>query len=76
MKEPNPEAGIEIPPAQIDPETLIQMIESYVLREGTDYGEREASFARKIEDVKRQIERGEIKIVFDLTSETASFQRV
>jgi uncharacterized protein YheU (UPF0270 family) len=72
---PNPESGVEVPVNEVSPETLEQMIESYILREGTDYGEREASFDRKIQDIKRQLEKKEIKIVFDLNSETCSFVR-
>lgn len=44
-----------IPWQQIDPETLRNIIESFVLREGTDYGEEEISFFDKVEDVWQQI---------------------
>lgn len=73
MKETPPEDGVEIPLDEIDAETLDRMIESFVLREGTDYGDAEASLEKKVNDVKRQLARKEIKIVFDLTTETCSF---
>jgi len=41
-----------------------------VLREGTDYGDRERSFDSKIADVMLQLERGEAEIVFDPNTET------
>ena len=47
------------------PETLRQVIESFVHREGTDYGRRESTLDRKVADVMRQLEAGEAVIVFD-----------
>ncbi len=41
------------------------MVESFVLREGTDYGEREYSLEEKAAHVMRQLERGEARILFD-----------
>lgn len=48
-----------IPRQDLDPETLDNLIESFVLREGTDYGEYERSLADKVADVKQQLKRGE-----------------
>ncbi|WP_410013261.1 YheU family protein [Sodalis sp. C49] len=53
-----------IPWEQIDPDTLYNLIESFVLREGTDYGEQEKSLAQKVEDVKRQLISGEAVVVW------------
>jgi uncharacterized protein YheU (UPF0270 family) len=44
--------------------------ESFVLREGTDYGERDVSFESKVAQVMRQLERREAEIVFDPDSES------
>jgi uncharacterized protein len=41
------------------------VIEEFVTRDTTDYGERERSLAEKVEDVMRQFRRGEAKVVFD-----------
>lgn len=38
-----------IPWQQLEPETLNNLLESFVLREGTDYGQQEMSFAEKTE---------------------------
>ena len=46
------------------------MIEAFVLREGTEYGERDVSLERKVADVLRQLERREAQIMFDPNSET------
>ena len=46
------------------------MVESFVLREGTEYGEKDFSLDQKLAHVVRQLERGEAQIVFDPGSET------
>lgn len=48
------------------------MIESFVLREGTDYGEREHSLAQKVAQVRAQLERGQARILFDPESNTVT----
>ena len=49
-----------IPWQQVSPETLENLIETFVLREGTDYGEHERSLLDKVADVRRQLETGEV----------------
>ena len=56
---------MEIPYQSLAKETLIRVIESFVLREGTDYGEKEVDLADKIAQVHSQIEKGEILITYD-----------
>jgi len=51
-------------------DALRGVIESFVLREGTDYGEREFSLEQKVAQVLRQLQRGEARIVFDPSSAT------
>lgn len=53
-----------IPWQQIDPTTLYNLIESFVLREGTDYGEQEKSLRQKVADVLRQVQSGEAVLVW------------
>ena len=65
---------IEVPWTQLQPETLRAVVEEFVTRAGTDYGERERSLEAKIEDVMRQLRRGEVKLVFD--PETSSVNLV
>ena len=66
------EAGppVVVPHQDLSPEALRGVVEAFVLREGTDYGERESSFDSKINDVLRQLARGEADIVFDPQTET------
>jgi uncharacterized protein len=61
---------VEIPHTELSPDALRGVVESFVLREGTDYGERDASFESKVADVMRQLDRREAVIVFDPTTES------
>jgi uncharacterized protein len=56
---------IEVPHTELSAELLQAVIESFVLREGTDYGEREFSLEDKVARVVAQLKRGEAKIIFD-----------
>ncbi len=56
---------VVVPHTELSAELLRAVVESFVLREGTDYGEREWSLEAKVARVLRQLERGEAKIVFD-----------
>ena len=69
---PPTEHHVEIPHRELSEEALRGVVESFVLREGTDYGQRDYSLEEKIAAVIRQIERGEATIVFDPETETVS----
>jgi hypothetical protein len=56
---------VAIPHTELSEAALRGVIESFVLREGTDYGERDVSHEAKVVDVMRQLERGEAQIMFD-----------
>ncbi|CAI1111764.1 YheU family protein [Serratia proteamaculans] len=59
-----------IPWKELEAETLNGLIESFVLREGTDYGEHERSLEQKVEDVRRQLKSGEVLLVWSELHET------
>jgi uncharacterized protein len=61
---------IVIPHGELSAEALRGVLESFVLREGTDYGEREFSLEQKVAHVLRQLERGEAQIIFDAVLES------
>jgi uncharacterized protein YheU (UPF0270 family) len=61
---------VEVPHTALSPDTLRGVIESFVLREGTDYGERDFSLEQKVAHVMRQLDRGEARIMFDPESES------
>jgi uncharacterized protein YheU (UPF0270 family) len=60
---------IQIAPSQISAEALNGVIEAYVLREGTDYGHRDYTLEEKCEQVRAQLERGEVELWFDADNE-------
>jgi uncharacterized protein YheU (UPF0270 family) len=59
-----------VPPEELSPSTLAAVIESFVLREGTDYGERDVPFEIKVMQVRGQLDRREAQIVYDPVSES------
>lgn len=63
---------MRIPPQRLAPDTLAALIESFVLREGSDYGESEVSLQTKTEQVKKQIEMGKVVIVYDADSDSVT----
>jgi len=65
-------AGVEVPYSAISEDVLVRLIEEFVTRAGTDYGTVERTLAEKIADVRRQLVRGEAKIVFDPETGTAN----
>lgn len=73
--------ALEIPWRELSASALRGVIEAFVLREGTDYGETHHSLEDKVQQVLRQLERKEARIVFDASTEsvdivvTASLRR-
>ncbi len=67
---------VVVPHTELDADLLRSVIESFVLREGTDYGEREISLADKVARVIRQLEHGEAQIVFDPQTESVDIVAV
>lgn len=61
-----------IPRQALSPDTLDNLIESFVLREGTDYGEHERSLEQKVNDVKRQLKSGDVVLVWSELHETVN----
>ena len=52
--------------------TLNNLIESFILREGTDYGENEFSLDEKISHIKRQLKQGIVVIVYSQLHESVN----
>jgi uncharacterized protein YheU (UPF0270 family) len=66
----SPLPPVVVPHSELSPDALTAVIESFVLREGTDYGERDVPFDTKVMQVRRQLERREADIVFDPNTES------
>ncbi|MBB6055341.1 MAG: YheU family protein [Gammaproteobacteria bacterium] len=61
-----------IPWQQLSPETLNNLIESFVLREGTDYGEHTFTLAEKVAQIHQQLERGDVVILYSELHESVT----
>ena len=66
---------IEIPAERLSAEALLGLVDDFILREGTDYGHEEPTLERKRRDVMRQIDRGDVAIVFDPALGSATLLR-
>ena len=64
------EKPLEIPADKLSEQALSGIIENFIVREGTDYGAVEISYDKKHEQIRRQIERGDIKIVYEQATDT------
>jgi uncharacterized protein YheU (UPF0270 family) len=69
---PDEQAPVEIPHSALSPEALRGVIESFVLREGTDYGEHEFSLEQKVAQITAQLARREVCVLFDPLTESVT----
>lgn len=53
-----------IPYQQLSEETLQALLEAFVLREGTEYGEQEVSLTEKVAQVKIQLQADQLVILY------------
>jgi hypothetical protein len=67
--------ALKIPYDQLIPETLHGVIEEFVTRNGTDYGEVEVPLDTKISQVLGQLKSGQAVIVYDQLTETCNIIR-
>jgi uncharacterized protein YheU (UPF0270 family) len=67
--------ALKIPYDQLNPEALQGVIEKFVTRDGTDYGEIEIPLETKISQVLGQLKSGKAVIVFDQETETCNILR-
>ncbi len=64
---------VRVPPGQLSPDALEGLLEEFVSRDGTDYGERELSLDEKRDNLHQALKRGDIAILYDLDSEHWDF---
>ncbi|MCU0759380.1 MAG: YheU family protein [Steroidobacteraceae bacterium] len=60
---------MRIPHESLSPEALRGVVEAFVLREGTEYGEHDVPLETKVAQVMRQLGRGEAQVIFDPDTE-------
>lgn len=61
-----------IPHTSLDPEVLNNLIESVILREGTDYGKQELSLEEKVALVRTQLDNGKAQIEYSEEHESVN----
>lgn len=61
---------MRIPIESLSKETLRRVVEEFVTREGTDYGVSTADLSTKVDQVLRQLTKGQAVLVFDNESES------
>lgn len=61
---------LEIPLARLAPDALAGLLEEFASRDGTDYGDRELSLAEKVASLRRQLEGGDMRLLYDSDSES------
>ena len=64
--------AVKIPYEQLSPEALHGVIEEFVTRDGTDYGEVEVPLEAKMSQVLNQLKAGKAVIVFDQETESCT----
>ena len=66
------EQEVEVPYNRLDPETLRNVIQEFVTRDGADWGEVGGTLEEKIDLVMQQLRNRKIKVVFEMKSQTAN----
>ncbi len=65
---------MKIPYQELAEETLEAVIEEFISREGTEYGAREYTLEQKVQQVKEQLQRGDIVLSYDPESQSCHLQ--
>ena len=66
------EQGVEVPYKRLDPETLRNVIQEFVTRDGADWGEVGGTLEEKIDLVMQQLINRKVIVVFEIKSQTAN----
>jgi uncharacterized protein YheU (UPF0270 family) len=65
-----PPESIIVPYTELKEELLLAVVESFVLREGTDYGERELTLEEKAQRLLGRLRTGDAQILYDPESQS------
>ena len=61
-----------IPWQELDGDTLTNLIEHFVLQEGTEYGEQDVPLGVKVDAVREQLQQGKAVIVYSERHESVN----
>ncbi len=69
-----PAEPVLVPPEDLPAELLRAVIEAFVLREGTEYGERDYTLDEKVAHVEQQLRKGDAHIVYDPNTQSVDIR--
>lgn len=61
-----------IPIQDVEKDTLVSLVQAYVLQEGTEYGEQDVSLETKVQQVLDQLYLGEALLLYSELHETVN----
>ncbi len=67
--------AVQVPYQSLNPDTLRILVEDFVTREGTDYGDQEISLESKVQQVIGQLRLGAARIVYDGDTESCTISK-
>ena len=60
---------VMVPPERLSADVLQALLEEFASRDGTDYGERERTLEEKFEQLRSQLDTGDLQLLYDVESE-------
>lgn len=60
---------VRIPVAELASDTLNALLEEFASRDGTDYGAEETPLLSRVDQLRRQLESGDVALLFELDEE-------
>ena len=60
---------VRVPPERLQAGTLQALLEEFASRDGTDYSEIEYTLEQKVGQLRGQLERGELQLLYDTAGE-------
>ena len=66
------EKGVIVPHHELSTDALQGLLEEFVSRDGTDSGYTKLTLQQRVEQVRRQLDRGEAVVVFNEQTHTAN----
>ena len=76
MTQDEKQKGIVVPHEKLSSEVLCELVNEFILREGTDYGLKESTLEEKRNRVLKQVKSGRILIFFDPDLESTTLMTI
>jgi uncharacterized protein YheU (UPF0270 family) len=72
MEQTTKENGIIVPHRELSARALQGLLEEFVSRDGTDSGYTKLSLQQRADQVRRQLDRGEVVVVYNPAAQSAN----